>query len=528
MNLQNKTFQLAAPLSVVSIAFSALLPSAFAAPHHRTSLTSTPTAPTVCTFPDGTAPDRAGQHCYAPADFLKAYGIDKLHAAGITGKGQTIILADSFSSPTLQADLDHFSDTFHLPRTTIQFIYPDGPYVNDLADDGVAGAGADKTGWATETTLDLEWAHAIAPDATLVNIVTNTSETVGLAGLPDLFKGIQMAAQQYPNSIISMSFGTGEATFTPSDITNYLQGSFHDILKQASAANITLLSSAGDSGSAELDANQAKLVPYATAGYPASDPLVTSVGGTSLQYGWKWQPEVSIDQYWACEFDPSQCKGDVLASVASDVRTESLWNEGWAIAAGGGGVSSIFSAPDYQAKVNSAARTVMAGHRGTPDVAMNAAINGGVEIYTSYTNTDAGANGPTWQATGGTSCASPETAALIALAGQKASDLLGKTVGIGFLNPILYSLPATDFNDIVSESFGTSNQVTIDNNALYFNATFSPVLASKDPKNAPGLFIPGFNTTPGYDLASGRGTPKAEQFVLDIANARVKALQNLR
>ena len=67
---------------------------------------------------------------------MEAYGIDRLHQNGLTGKGQTIILLDSYGSPTMQADLDTFSDTYHLPRTTIHFIYPNGLYVNTHRDAG--------------------------------------------------------------------------------------------------------------------------------------------------------------------------------------------------------------------------------------------------------------------------------------------------------------------------------------------------------------------------------------------------------
>jgi subtilase family serine protease len=433
---------------------------------------------------------------------------------GLTGKGQTIILADSFGSPTMQQDLDHFSDTFGLPRTTIQFIYPNGPVTNDLSND-------DKAGWAGETTLDLEWAHAIAPDATLVNIVTNTSETVGLAGFPDLFAGIQTAIEKYPGAIISMSYGTGEPTFSDSEISTYLKGSFHKIFAQATAAGVTLLASTGDSGSTNLDAAQKNLIASPNASYPASDPYVTAVGGTALQAGWKWTPSGTADDFWTCTLAKNpNCPTDFLASqVSSGFQTETVWKEDWAFAAGGGGVSSVFEAPTYQSKLSPNVQKIVSGHRGIPDVSMNAAINGGVDIYTSYIVPGSDdAKGPSWQSTGGTSCASPETAALIALAGEEASKIVGKNVSIGYLNPFLYSLPSTDFNDIVSETVGASYQVPINNEALYF----SPATFAAFPKNAPPVNVAGYFTTPGYDLASGRGSPKAQKFVLDLAKARAK------
>ena len=433
---------------------------------------------------------------------------------GLTGKGQTIILADSFGSPTLQQDLDHFSDTFHLPRTTIQFVYPNGPYVNPVSN-------GDQVGWAEETTLDLEWAHAIAPDATLVNIVSNTSETTGLTGLPDLFAGIQMAAKLYPGAVLSMSFGTGEPTFTDSDIKTYLKGSFHDILKEATYGDMTLLASSGDSGSTNINTDQTSLIASPNASYPATDPLITAVGGTALEAGWKWTPQGTADDFWTCIINKTaNCPTDFLSSVLSKGHVgEMVWKEDWALAAGGGGVSTIFEAPEYQFKLNDRALDIMNGYRGIPDLSMNAAINGGVEIYTSFVSPSQGVKGPSWQSTGGTSCASPETAALVALAGQKASEVLGRTVGIGFLNPILYSLKNRDFNDVRSRSFGAARQVEIDNDALFFS---SAVLKLNGPTSVPPVVVPGYSTEKGYDLATGRGSPKAVNFVRDVARARVE------
>ncbi len=486
---------------------------AFARPYHRNMRPKVSPVAAACTFPDGTSPSRhPGVHCYDPTHFLQAYGIDKLHKMGLTGKGQTIILAESFGSPTMQADLDHFSDTFGLPHTTIQFIYPNGPYVNPMETD-------DQVGWAGETTLDLEWAHAIAPDATLVNIVTNNAETVGLTGFPDLFAGIKTAVEQYPGAILSMSYGTGEPTFTPDDVKNFLQGSFHQIFQDAVNADMTLLASSGDSGSTDLNAKMDALISTPNASYPASDPLVTSVGGTSVQAGWVWTPEGTADDYWACQLAHNdKCPTNFFNSIPTTSVLETVWKEDWAVAAGGGGVSAIFDQPDYQLGLGEEIQQIAQGHRTVPDVSLNAAINGGVETYQSYTSASQGITKPEWQNVGGTSCASPEMAGLIALAGQRASETLGRTVGIGYLNPILYSLSRGDFNDIVAQALGTQKQVMIDNNGLYFSAT---LLAAKGPTVVPPVAVPGYSTTPGYDLATGRGSPRAVRFVLDVADARV-------
>jgi subtilase family serine protease len=410
--------------------------------------------------------------------------------------------------------LDHFSDTYGLPRTTIKFIYPNGTYVNPMQT-------VDQTSWASETTLDLEWGHAVAPDATLVNIVTSSSESTGMNGMQDIFKGIQMAIQQYPHAIISMSFGTGEATFSSDDTKTYLQGAFHKILQDATDAGFSLLSSAGDSGSAEINTDQSSMFSFPNASYPASDPLVTAVGGTAIETGWLWTPEGIADDYWACLLaNKKSCPKNFLKSVVTDSTVESVWKEDWAIAAGGGGISTVFSAPDYQTSLEGNVVSQLSGKRGIPDVSMNAAINGGVAVYMSAAGQGSASSstGPAWQAFGGTSCASPETAGLIALAGQAASDQLGKSVSVGSLNQALYALPESDFNDIVPQTFGADNQVVIDNDGLYFSQN---VLAALGPTKIPPVAVPGYKTTVGYDLATGRGSPRAQSFVQDLARATV-------
>jgi len=500
-------------ITLTSVVFCSF---AMAKTQHRIVLAedAPPSTSTACTYPDGTTPaGRPELHCYGVPDFLKAYGIDKLQAAGLTGKGQTIILVDSFGSPTAQQDLDHFSDVYNLPHTTIQYVYPDGQFVNPMQN-------SDQVGWAQETTLDLEWSHAIAPDATIVNVISNTSETTGLTGFPDLFKGIDMARQQYPKGIVSMSFGTGEATFNADDIKNYIQGSFHQILQDATDSGMTLLASAGDSGSTNINLDQTSMTAAPDAGYPASDPLVTAVGGTSLQAGWTWNPQGTADDFWKCKLaNNANCPTDFMHFLSNtNTIIETVWKEDWALAAGGGGISKIFTAPAYQANLNAQVKKLTKGFRALPDVSMNAAINGGVNVYTSFSAPDGSVHGPTWQSYGGTSCASPETAALVALAGQRASNVLGKQVSIGSLNPVLYNLKSTDFRDIVAQPLGDKNQVVIDNNALYFN---KDVLASLGPTRLPPVAVPGYKTTPGYDMATGLGSPKVLSFVNNLAGASV-------
>jgi subtilase family serine protease len=167
----------------------------------------TPAAgPFACVDPDGN-PRSTVFHCYTASDIYAAYGVDALHAEGTTGHGQTIVIVDAYGSPTAQHDLDRFGRTFGLPRTTIEIIHPNGapPFNNSVNGAAIS--------WAFETSLDVQWAHAIAPDAHIVLIATNPAETEGVQGFPSMFNGEQMAVNQFPGAVLSQSFAATEQSF---------------------------------------------------------------------------------------------------------------------------------------------------------------------------------------------------------------------------------------------------------------------------------------------------------------------------
>jgi subtilase family serine protease len=172
--MPNLSFRLITTLATVGYLVGS---AAYAKPLHiRFKSVGAEKAPAAhCVFPDNTAAPQEEAYCYTPAQVAHAYGFDVAHQQGITGKGQTIIIVSALGSPTAQQDLDHFSDAFNLPRTQIEFVYPQGTYLNPASTN-------DQQGWASETSLDLQWSHAMAPDAKIVNIVTNHTETEGLDG----------------------------------------------------------------------------------------------------------------------------------------------------------------------------------------------------------------------------------------------------------------------------------------------------------------------------------------------------------
>jgi subtilase family serine protease len=326
--------------------------------------------------------------CYSPLQYQVAYDLQPLYAQGITGAGRTIVVVDSFGSPTIQADLDTFDQQFGLPNTTVDVekfgtIPPFDP--NDPQD----------TGWAAETSLDVEYAHAIAPGAKIVLAETSVSETEGVTGFPQIMAAEQQLINEGVGDVISQSFGATENTFP-----GFASGDFSSLLAlrcafaDAAVHGVTVLAAAGDSGAANAEADGQTLYPYPTSGWPASDPLVTAVGGTQL----------SLD--------------DQGGRLSPDV----VWNDGYG--AGGGGLSQVFTRPWYQGPVAG----VVGGRRGVPDVAMSAAVNGGAWVYLGFPG------GGGWSIIGGTSEATPLMAGVVALADQAAGHRLG------LLNPTLYKL----------------------------------------------------------------------------------------
>ncbi|HTB79391.1 MAG TPA: chitobiase/beta-hexosaminidase C-terminal domain-containing protein [Opitutaceae bacterium] len=175
----------------------------------------------------------AGPTGYTPQQLRHAYGFDQL---GTTGSGQIIAIVDAYGSPTMQADLNTFCTAFGIPSTTVAIYYPQGqPAVN--------------SGWGSETSLDVEWAHAIAPGATIALIAAKSDSTADLFAAVDY--AVSLGAKQ-----VSMSWGGSEfSTEASSD--------FH-----FNVPGVAFFASAGDDG--------------AGAESPASSPFVVGVGGTTL------------------------------------------------------------------------------------------------------------------------------------------------------------------------------------------------------------------------------------------------------
>jgi subtilase family serine protease len=399
-----------------------------------------------------------GLSCYDPAQLRQAYGLPALYARGITGTGTTIVIVDSFGSPTITQDLAAFDRAEHLPAPpSFRIIQPAGqlPAFDPLS--------TDMTGWAGETTLDVEYAHVIAPGASIVLAETPVSETEGTQGFPQIVTAEEYVLSHHLGGVISQSFSATERTFPSKAALLALRGAYID----AARDHVTVLAASGDAGAVDVGLDQTTYYRSPVTSWPDSDPLVTGVGGTQLhldQAGNRTAP----DNVW----------NDTANSAVSEFFTgaPAPYPE-----ASGGGKSMFFTRPAYQNGI----RTVTGNARGVPDIAMSAACDGAVITYSTYPGVAAG-----WSETCGTSEATPEFAGIVALAEQYAGHPLG------LINSALYRLAASSAPGIVRITSG-NNTVTFDQDGLHT--------------------VQGYPASGGYSLATGVGTIDAALFVPELA-----------
>jgi subtilase family serine protease len=216
-----------------------------------------------------------GVPCYSPQQIRTAYGLNSLINGGWAGFGQTIVIIDSYGSPTLEADLKQFDADFGLPDPpSLTVLSPLGTVPFDPTNPAMIG-------WAFETTLDVEWAHAMAPGAKIVVLTSPVSESIGVQGLPEFLALETYALDHHLGRIMAQSWVTAENTlFTPQG--QAVIAGFSALYERARDERVTVLASAGDTGSANLEPNGTTFYPFPTVGFPASSPLVTAVGGTTL------------------------------------------------------------------------------------------------------------------------------------------------------------------------------------------------------------------------------------------------------
>jgi subtilase family serine protease len=272
----------------------------------------------------GLSPTRTG---YDPYQMRHAYNIDKLISAGYDGKGKTIVIIDAFQSPNIVQQLNFYNSFYGLPSLnglggapnpalgTFTQVAPDGltPFVP---------GDPNMTGWAEEISLDVLWAHAIAPGANITLVLAKSNEDA------DILSVTKYAVDHNLGDVISQSFGENESCMDPT-----LLAQQHQVFADATLKNITLLASAGDDGAGLPTCDGSALVQAASS--PASDPLVTAVGGTELHAARYCLASLGCNP--AANPAPGTYQGEIV------------WNESsLGIGATGGGFSVLYDEPSYQ------------------------------------------------------------------------------------------------------------------------------------------------------------------------------------
>ena len=371
-----------------------------------------------------------GQHYLAPADFATIYNLTPLQQAGVDGTGQSIAIVGE--SDVFASDLSQFRTRYGLAANTPRMVLYGG------ADPGVTGA-------LVEGELDLEWAGAIAPKASLTYVYGASA-----------FSAMLYAIEANLAPIVSVSYGTCEV--------GVAAPAYEAIAQQANAQGITIVAASGDSGAAACDGQG--FMPQATLGrsvlFPATMPEVTGIGGTQFAEG--------TGTYWAGT--NSSTFGSALSYIP-----ESVWNEsdGSGLGASGGGASRLYSKPAWQIGPGVPAD----GARDVPDLAFSAAGHDAYELVFEGGNASIA----------GTSCGTPTFAAIVALLNQyQIKNAHQTSPGLGNINPQLYRLAQSApsaFHDVTSGN----NMVTC---------------AQGSPDCATGSF--GYLAGPAYDQATGLGS----------------------
>ena len=347
---------------------------------------------------------RAMLACQTPHSLRVAYGMESLIERGMTGKGETVVDIVSYGSPTLQSDVEVFDRQFHLPPLQLEILAPIGTTPFQWTN-------SDMSSWATETTLDVEIIHAMAPGARVVVLTSPVDETEGVVGLPQFLQLEQYAVNHHLGQIFSQSYVASETTLN-NPAGHKLVTTYTDFYKQISTEGWTVLTGSGDHGATDYnDVAATRFSPTPIVNFPADVPWVTAVGGTTLM-------------------------------TTGRNMTETAWD------GSGGGFSKFFAEPDYQKGLPPDVQNALKQQRGLPDVAANADPLSALAIYVDGQ----------WQQVGGTSAATPTWAGIIAVANQMAGRPLG------FINPALYKIAtsnkgASDFRDITSgnNSFNEGN-----------------------------------------------------------------------
>jgi subtilase family serine protease len=411
---------------------------------------------------------------WTPAQVQSWYGLNPAYKANIAGKGQTIVIIDEPTNSDFTTDFTEFSEDTGLPAVTsanYSLIYPDG------APTPLSLEYYDATG---ETQLDIEWAHAIAPQAKIDLLITPTGDW-------DEFEyAIQYAVANKLGNVISLSYGLPETLFGA-----YTVKGFEATIEQAAAAGIAVNISSGDGGDGGTGG-----VNAGGDSYPGASAFATSIGGTSIGIpGPKGTP---VEVGWGTN-------QDILSFAQNDVLDPPL-ALGFDFGSGGGN-SGFVAKPAWQSKLPGAGR-----HE--PDISAVADPYTGAIIFA----------GGYVEAIGGTSLASPVFSGMWTLANELAGKSLGQAA------PMLPSLTSkitdivpinstTNVSGTITDASGTSSYSAASLIAPVTYPVFYSALWDASGDGSGEIIDLSFSTDSslvavgGWDYVTGYGVPQDYAFI---------------
>jgi len=410
---------------------------------------------------------------YTPAQLQGAYGTAGAISRGLDGSGQTVGIVDAYAAGTIEQDANRYSADHGLPSVNLSQVWATPNLDNKSGADASHCAGP--AGWYGEETLDVEAVHAMAPKANIVY-----SGGLNCSG-PSLLAAVTTILDGGLAQIVSNSYGDLGEGATAKEVA-----AEDAAYKQAAVQGIGLYFSSGDDG------DETDNLPAASADFPASDPWVTAVGGTSLAVG----PENNylFETGWG---------------TGKSTLTDGAWTPdppGAFLYGGGGGTSKLFGQPNYQVGVvpASLSGSGASAMRVVPDVAAVGDPNTGMLVGETQTFPKHSVAYGTYRI-GGTSLSSPLFAGIMALADQAAG------APHGFANPALYANYGTSAFRDVTPSNGKLAVVRNDyNNGVDGSAGITTTLRSLDHDSS-------LATATGYDNVTGVGTPNGASFLAALA-----------
>jgi len=384
-----------------------------------------------------------GSHYLSPDDFGTIYNLKGLWSAGYDGTGQKVVIAGQTRVDL--TDIQTFRARFLLPAADPQLIL-----VPQHADPGTV------KGDLGEADLDLEWAGATAPRATLLYVYSL-----------DVMDAVQYAIEQNLAPVLSLSYGLCEPLSLPSDMQTLQAWA-----RQANAEGMTWVNAAGDSGGADCLSGTSSSGAGLAVDTPADIPEVTGIGGTTFREG--------SAQYW-------NTTNNANGGSATSYIPETVWNDSTPgnPGAGGGGASTVFPNPVWQTGLG----VPNNGARNVPDISF--AASPGHDGYLAY-------SGGQLASFGGTSAGTPSFAGIVALLNHYLVSTRAQTVaGVGNVNPRLYAL--------AQYGTGVFHDVTTGDNIV------TVTCAARARNCVAGSF--GYAAGQGYDQASGLGSVDAYNLV---------------